>query len=413
MILYKIYFSIVLWLLILTSVIIRFFAKIFRFFGLNTKRSADSVKILFLENQTSNHAGAHFRVEIVRDKLALDGIKSDVHYPFSSKEFEHFNQSNIDKHLLLSKMLIRKFRAIIKTPKYDLVIVRRELLHHFEYGGVYFEKLLISLNKNIILDMDDYMPYLRKNLLNKKSIFNRLNKSTPTKALDVLKIYPFFTMAMQSFSDDISVRKLSNNYTNIHVFPMCVNYPKKIKAYNSINKIKKVGWISQSIHFNRIDEIVPYLNEVYETTPFELVIVAEKTYTNNQLIVPVSFVKWSIESELEIMLNFDIGIAPIFIKKEEQNRKGTFKLIQYMSVGLVSIVTDLPYTRNQISDGKNGFLIESEKEWVEKLTSALNLENSNLEIIGKNAYDTFYYSHHIDIQYPLLRDFYLNIAKAV
>jgi glycosyltransferase involved in cell wall biosynthesis len=111
------------------------------------------------------------------------------------------------------------------------------------------------------------------------------------------------------------------------------------------------------------------------------------------------------------MLSFDIGIAPIFIKKEEQSKKGTFKLVQYMSLGLVSIVTDLPYTRNQIKDGYNGYLVQSNEDWTSKILQSLRLSGEELNDLGKNAYNSFYKSHHIDNQYPLLRDFYKEVAK--
>ena len=406
---YKLIFTFNLWLLIITSLGIRFVLKFKSFTSKKNDKKGNKLKILFLENQTSNHAGAYYRVEIVKDRLERDGINVDIHYPFTKKEFDSYNESKIDKHLLLSVMLIRKFKAILSTRKYDLVIVRRELLHHFEYGGLYFEKLLIDLNNHTILDMDDYMPFLRKNPIQKKSLFGKINLSLPTKAIDVLNLYPFFTVAMESFLADVRNTETKDKIS--HVFPMCVDYPIKTKQYSNSSKPKKIGWISQSIHFKRIDEIVPFLNSAFDQIPYELIIVAERPYKNNDLKVPIQFIPWSLEKELDIMLSFDIGIAPIFIKKEEQSKKGTFKLVQYMSLGLVSIVTDLPYTRNQIKDGYNGYLVQSNEDWTSKILQSLRLSGEELNDLGENAYKSFYKSHHIDNQYPLLRDFYKEVAK--
>lgn len=413
----KIIFTITLWACIIFILIstpffyilnLLRFKTIFRFFSAKKR----NLKILFLENQPAIHAGAHYRVEIVKNRLEKDGFVVNVHYPFSEDEFEKTKQADYDKHLLLSKMLVKKLFYILKAYAYDLVIVRRELLHFCEYGGVFFERFLLMVNKKVVLDMDDYMPYLRaKKNINKFSFFNKINLLNQNKSINVFNVFSYYTVAVDSFIAAIKNDNLMACIKGSHTFPMCVDYTKQTKDYNTTTDKakKKVGWISQSIHFSRIDEIIPYLNKVYDKVTFELIIVADKPYYNNKLNVPLFNFKWSLESEKDLMLTFDIGIAPIVIPKSEQNRKGTFKLVQYMSLGLVSLVTALPYTEGQVIDGVNGFLIYNMEEWEEKLLNALTLSNNELALIGEEAYNSFYKKHHIDSQYPLLRQFYHEI----
>ena len=68
--------------------------------------------------------------------------------------------------------------------------------------------------------------------------------------------------------------------------------------------------------------------------------------------------------------SFDIGVYPL-PKDEWVLGKTGFKTIQYMSVGVPAVVSDIGANKIIIEDGINGFLAQTQDEWVEKLANLI------------------------------------------
>lgn len=386
----------------LLSFIIRCYNNVLR----KTKKSNKLTRILFLENQPAVHSGAYYRVEILRKYFHAAGIEMEVHYPFNPIEFkEKPTFKSFKTHLK------KKFNVIRTAKNYDLVVVRRELVHQIQYGNLFLEKLLLSVNENVVLDMDDYMPDLRSHLdVGKKSFFNKLNFFNPKKNKDSFYLFKYYTLAIEEFKEQLLKDNPKLEKQRIHIFPMSLDYNLPLKNYKCKNKI--VGWVSQSIHFKRIDDLVENLNNVYDNYPFELLIVADRSYENKQLKVPVRFKKWDLSNEKEHIQSFDIGIAPIDSSIEVKKRKGTFKLVQYMALGVVSLTTFMPYSEKLINEGVNGFLIYDEQDWEVKLLRILNFDSEKMNDIGFLAYETYRKRHCIDSQFDSLFQYYKNIINS-
>jgi len=373
--------------------------------------SSDKKKILFIENQTSAQAGGYYRVEIVRERLEKDGFYTVLDCCFSDEQFKKLKKGE-NTFGYLTLMIVKKTLSIFKAYFFDLVIVRRELLHACNYGGLLFEKTLHKANSKVILDMDDYMPDLRRNEKEDAAlIYNRINFFNLNKTNDSFSVYQYYTLALPTFYPPIYLENPAIHPNNVYIFPMCVDYEKHLKKYDNTGHLKKVGWVSQKNHFPRLNQIVPALNTAFKTLPFTLTVIADDEYKNDNLLAPVENIMWTRESELNEMLRLDVGIAPIFAERSALERKGTFKLLQYMSVGLVSLSTAFNYTEDLIKDGKNGYLAYSIEDWGEKLSKILKLDDAQMSEVGNLAYTTFYTRHHIDRQYEPLRSFYTKVIN--
>lgn len=402
--LYKIYFTLVLWfcLTLINTVRLIIYLGIYK-----PKKNSDykKLRIIFLENQPDDQAGNHYRVKLVSEYLNNDGIETSIKCCFNKKEFSSLHKYRSDRFLILSKMLIKKLIVILKSKNFDLVIVRRELLHQCQYGGFHFEKLLLAMNKKTILDIDDFMPDHRIERT-KKSFFNYINLYSSHKALKSLNFYENFTVATKNYFENLNLIE-----KKVHFFPMCLDYKISLKNYRDLNNSKKIGWISSSRNFHRLDNIVEYLNKAYKKLNFEIIVIADLPYKNEKLNVPVKNLKWSLENEIEYLLKIDIGISPISEKNNSNSKTGTMKLVQYMALGIVSISSSLPFTKLQIIDGENGFLVENDYEWELTLLKVLNMDNQKLKEIGKNGYNFYLQNHCLKNQYDDLKGFYNNIIN--
>ena len=93
--------------------------------------------------------------------------------------------------------------------------------------------------------------------------------------------------------------------------------------------------------------------------------------------MPVIHTPWRLDTEVEDLRRFDIGIMPLPDTPWTRG-KGGYKLLQYMAMGIPSVASPVGINREIIQDGINGFLATSEEEWVEKLS--LLIERPDLRV---------------------------------
>ena len=75
---------------------------------------------------------------------------------------------------------------------------------------------------------------------------------------------------------------------------------------------------------------------------------------------------WQIESEVEDLQNFDIGLMPM--PDDPWTRgKGGYKLLQYMAVGLPVLTSPVGINQQIVEDGCQGFWARTSEEWLARL----------------------------------------------
>ena len=92
---------------------------------------------------------------------------------------------------------------------------------------------------------------------------------------------------------------------------------------------------------------------------------------------------WSESSEVALISDFDIGIMPLENSPWELG-KCAYKLIQYMGCSLPVVASSIGMNKEVVDDGSNGYLVDNEKEWIEKLRILLNDSNLRKQF-GKNG----------------------------
>lgn len=86
---------------------------------------------------------------------------------------------------------------------------------------------------------------------------------------------------------------------------------------------------------------------------------------------------WSLQSEIDNLLSFDIGIMPLEDNEWSRGKCG-FKLIQYMACGLPVVGSPVGVNSNIVDHGKNGFLANSTEEWVYSLSQLIESQEMRL-----------------------------------
>jgi glycosyltransferase involved in cell wall biosynthesis len=248
----------------------------------------------------------------------------------------------------LSIRPIQLFRIIIRAFRSDAVYLQKTLLPKW------FLKLIYSANPKIGFDFDD--------AIQEESPKNQI------RIREVLKLASLVTVENRKngdFSKQINGRE-----------PLYILGPIDCDRYTPQTKINQdkivIGWVgshSTSIYLDECKQSLLKLLESHQHLELHLV-----GFAGNFLNHPKCVVKqWKLDSECRDLGEFDIGIMPLPNTPWTQG-KGGYKILQYMAMGIPSVVSPVGVNAAIIDNGINGFHANSETEWFTYLDTLVSSE---------------------------------------
>ena len=287
-------------------------------------------------------------------RYRLEGFTEKKGMPFRYKYFpilkksevlDFYGKSITKKVLLTFKFFIRRFTHLFYLKNYDTVFVARETI---PFGTYLFEFIIKKiLNKKLIYDFDDAIWIKTISEGNKRFLFLK----SASKSANIMKIADV-VIAGNNFL--ASYAKKYNS--NVHVIPSCVDLDIYRFETKSSNEKVCIGWsgsestLSQLLSIKVILKQVQakYGNQVY----FKII------SSRNDFSIPgldTIAVKWNATDEIKELQEFDIGIMPLF-NDEWSKGKCSMKGIQYMGLGIATVMSNIGTNKEVIVHGNNGFL---------------------------------------------------------
>ena len=127
-----------------------------------------------------------------------------------------------------------------------------------------------------------------------------------------------------------------------------------------------------------------FRSELEKKYNFTFLVISDKAPSFK--LASLQFLCWNKQTEIEDLNKIDIGIMPLYDSEWEKGKCG-FKGLQYMSLGIPTVMSTVGVNKEIISQNKNGFLVTNEEEW--KTTLALLIESQELRsTIGKAGKQT-------------------------
>jgi glycosyltransferase involved in cell wall biosynthesis len=126
-----------------------------------------------------------------------------------------------------------------------------------------------------------------------------------------------------------------------------------------------VGWTgshSTLKYLKVIESTLRHIENKFDYVRF--IFIADRTPQLN--LTRLIFINWSKESEIEDLLKIDIGIMPLPDDEWTKGKCG-FKALQYMSLGIPAVASPVGVNAEIIVHGENGFLCQSEEDWLQYL----------------------------------------------
>ena len=266
------------------------------------------------------------------------------------KMFEYFIFQNI-----------QTFRMLLFAKRYDIIFLQKVVF------PCYILFILKKINNNIVFDFDDAI------YADKKMIFSKKNFD--------ITIISSKLVFIENENTKKYVEKLGV-HSKIITGPIDCDryYPKSIHSNNEIIFIGWIGSFSTTYYLNIVLDVLKALSKKYNK-----LINIELIGANNFIIenVKINNNIWSLNTEIELLHKFDIGIMPLY-DDEYSRGKGGYKLLQYMALGIPSVVSSVGINKDISIHCKTGFLASTSEEWYKYLEILIINSNKRKEM-GDNA----------------------------
>ncbi|GAA4847731.1 glycosyltransferase family 4 protein [Algivirga pacifica] len=266
----------------------------------------------------------------------------------------------IQKAFGIIKAFGRRKLLMLKAYQYDCVFLHREASH---IGPPVFEWFLAKvLGKKIIYDFDDaiWLP----------------NYSEHNARFHWLKWYhkvPFiikWSHKVSAGNEYLAAYAKSFN-SNVIINPTTIDtegYHNPILYPQKKNTKPIIGWtgtLTTSIYLKLLEPILQDLEERYD---FEFRVISNEA--PDLKLKSMVFQPWKKETEIQDLMQFDMGIMPLTEDKWAKGKCG-FKALQYMALGIPALVSPVGVNKEIVDHQENGFICCSPKDWEHRLVYLL------------------------------------------
>jgi len=145
-----------------------------------------------------------------------------------------------------------------------------------------------------------------------------------------------------------------------------------------------VGWTGSSTSKTHLEAFESTLVGLLTVRDVEIRVVSDRKPLFTQ--IPYTWRPWTMESEIDEIAQFDIGIMPL--PDDEWSRgKCAFKSLQCMSLGIPTVCSNVGANRDVIEHGRNGFLATTTTDWIDYFKTLID-DRDTRERMGVEARKT-------------------------
>lgn len=343
-----------------------------------------------------------------RVSVYVKGDRSSISYYRIHQYLENIDGIDVMIRTMMSTCFYKKYYPVSKQPilvkllmylnglvrvtyfllmdfvnKPDIVVIHARLLTR--YYPSFFNTILKTMKRcgvKIIWDFDD-------NIIEGKEI----------------SIENFNQMAYISDSIFVTQENLRSiipeeNQFKVYLLPttdgdLCKFYKPEVilnERMLRMDDIIELVWVATSSNLKHLKHCISSMDTAaglfYKSSNQKIVInvVCDQPLDSNTRYIMVNNIQWTRDVAIECMMRSHIGVMPL-INTQFAKGKGGFKLIQYMSIGLPCIASDVGFNRDVV-DESFGVLIKnnSPEEWLlafERLSNKASYKEYSLAAYNK------------------------------
>tara|TARA_Y100001970_G_scaffold272824_1_gene369991 strand:- start:199 stop:1278 length:1080 start_codon:yes stop_codon:yes gene_type:complete len=349
-------------------------------------------KILILCPYPQNvAAGQRFKYEQYFNSWINQGYSLEVSSFFNEKTWTILYKDGnfIGKAIGTIKGYISRIKFLFLLKRYHIVYI---FMWVTPLGTTLFERLVRRFSKNLIYDFDD-------------SVF--LDSNTPESMNLGLSGVTRKSRYLISYADRVILSSpynlefcLEKNLKKQAVYIPCSIDTDRFKEKKQVNEDQKVviGWTGTFSSIPYLDSLKEALLRLSQEVPYKLLLITNFDYSFKEVDLEVS--QWNRDTEIEDLHSIDIGIYPVTLDQWALG-KGGLKVIQYMSIGVPSVATNYGTACDIIEDGVNGFLVNNDDEWIDRLKELISDVNlrKNMGLAARKKAESLYSTKVVESKY--------------
>ena len=246
--------------------------------------------------------------------------------------------------------LAARIRVLGAMARNDVVVIQKKTsFHRLELA------LMKRINPHIVFDMDDAV------------MFHELEHHQPLTGKNFLKFIRTVNHCAAVVAGNQYLAKFAEpNCRNVYMLPTPIDVDRYIvKEYGVQSDAVVIGWIGVAGNLHYLQRLEPVFRRLCTEFPN----VSLKIVSNDFIDldgVPVFKEKWVLETEVESLRSFDIGVMPLDDTHWARGKCG-YKILQYMGVGVPVVASPVGINSDFIRHGGAGYLATDAEDWYQCL----------------------------------------------
>ncbi len=301
-----------------------------------------------------------FRIEEFLPYLREQGIETDFSWALSADDAKTFygKVPASEKAKVVARAGARQVKAVaphLLRKRYDVIFVQREA---FFLGGPWLE-WLASRSAPMIYDFDDAIWVHQVSESNRRFAFLK----------NVNKVPRLVELAHTVFAGNPYLANWARAFNgNVRVVPTTIDTEvyRPGPAREEASAPVVIGWSGSTTTVEHFQTALPALTRVKaklgDRVRFK--VIGDANYRHEALGIVGE--GWRAETEVAELQKIDIGLMPLPDTEWARGKCG-LKGLQYMALGIPTLMSPVGVNSDIVRDGENGFLPRSEEEWVERL----------------------------------------------
>src|SRR5436190_10996990 len=310
------------------------------------------------------------RVSFEQYLTQLDGhgYECKLSYLLNEKDDKAFySKGKFSKKVFIYlKTLLKRTGDWLGMNKYDIIFIFRDALMT---GSTFFEKRFAGSKAKLIFDFDDAIWLQNVSDANKKLSFLKDAGKTGT----IIRLCDMVFAGNQYLKDYAS--QFNNN---IVIVPTTIDTDLYVsKRKNNDSPVVCIGWSGSFSTIQHFALAIPALRRIKDKygDKVKFKIIGDGRYYCEEL--KTQGVPWIAATELEDLSEIDIGVMPLPDDEWAKGKCG-LKGLQYMALGIPTLMSPVGVNSEIIQNGVNGYLPSTEDEWVDMVS--LLVENKDCRI---------------------------------
>lgn len=306
---------------------------------------------------------AYYRIYQYLDKIK--GIKCDYHMMMSSRIHDRYMPVSAQPLFIKTyiyiyiyfRILYALIRDLFKRPQ--VVVIHRRIISRFmPLSYKILLRIIKSRHTKIIWDFDD-------NITESKEVSKNTFLFYSELAHKIIVTHQYLKeLICKEYCNKVMIMPTTDG----DMYKLFEDSDINKKRLESFDTNLQLVWVATSSNLKFLSSITPTLDstakQLTEKRNLTLtlnVVCDVPLLDHNCQYLKVMNIKWTRDIAIETMKNSHIGLMPLF-NNEFTKGKGGFKLVQYMSIGLPSIGSNVGFN-TYVLDSNAGLLVDNAQEW--------------------------------------------------